>query len=102
MSVLRLPPGNAKASLISALETEGPFDCVVVGSRGLSPLRRLAQRMQLKGGSVSAGILEAAPCPSLVVPMAGLLNWLHRGSNETPATPKQQAEAVTDPDVYPA
>jgi nucleotide-binding universal stress UspA family protein len=52
--------GEVLESLINYL-SRNPQDLVVVGSRGLSRSRRLLL------GSVSSGLVNAAPCPVLVV-----------------------------------
>lgn len=52
--------GDALEALLGWLERH-PQDLVVVGSRGLSPGRRILL------GSVSSGLVSRAPCPVLVV-----------------------------------
>ena len=52
--------GEVLESLLNYLE-QNPQDLVVVGSRGLTPGRRLLL------GSVSSGLVNAAHCPVLVV-----------------------------------
>lgn len=52
--------GKAADALLAHLRAR-PYDLVVVGSRGLSPGRRILL------GSVSAALVSSAPCPVLVV-----------------------------------
>ena len=52
--------GEILESLLGYL-AQNPQDLVVVGSRGLTPGRRLLL------GSVSSGLVNSAPCPVLVV-----------------------------------
>lgn len=52
--------GEVLESLLAYLE-RNPHDLVVVGSRGLTPGRRLLL------GSVSSGLVDSAHCPVLVV-----------------------------------
>ena len=68
--------GDVADALLAFLEHDHQ-DLVIVGSRGLTPGRRLLM------GSVSSSLVNDAPCPVLVVrpPRA------HRGHAEHPAAP---------------
>lgn len=90
--MIRIASSDVKGSLVEALETEGPFACVIVGSRGLSPMRRLAERVQGKSGSVSLHLLDHAPCPVMVIGKAALMNWLSSDLTESPDTPIAKAK----------
>jgi len=92
LRVIRIASSDVKGALVEALETEGPFACVIVGSRGLSPMRRLAERVQGKSGSVSLHLLDHAPCPVMVIGKAALMNWLSSDLTESPDTPVAKAK----------
>lgn len=53
---------HGEAAELLATAAESDADLLVLGSRGYGPLRRVLL------GSTSAGLLESAPCPVLVVP----------------------------------
>lgn len=73
--------GDVAPALLGLLERE-PQDLVVVGSRGLTPGRRLLL------GSVSTNLVQEAPCPVLVV-------RTHRGHRAArTAPPKSLPRAV--------
>lgn len=57
---VHLPEGRG-AEEITGLAAELAADLVVIGRRGLGPLRRLLM------GSVSEGVARLAPCPTLIV-----------------------------------
>ena len=72
--------GDAADEMLAFLR-ERPQDLLFVGSRGLSRSRRLLL------GSVSTRIVEAAPCPVVVVrPSAGRRGG-GRGAPDAPPTP---------------
>ena len=125
LRTVRLPPGSGEScadALCRAVESEGPFDLLVTGSRGLSTLRRLGERLQGRGGSVSSYLVDHAACPVLLCPKQALLAWLNsdlggvtppsaearRGGRgepgsptsdsrpDTPAAPKMRRQAPTE------
>jgi nucleotide-binding universal stress UspA family protein len=70
VAALDLPPervrrahamGHAAESIMLEAR-QGRYDLVVLGRRGLSPIRELFV------GSVSKGVLNGTPCPVLIVP----------------------------------
>lgn len=70
VAALDLPPervrrahaiGHAVESILIEAR-QGRYDLVVLGRRGLSPIRELFV------GSVSKGVLNGTPCPVLIVP----------------------------------
>ena len=91
LRTVRLPSGSGEGcadTLCRAIESEGPFDLAICGSRGLSTLRRLGQRLRGRGGSVSSHLVDYAGCPVLVCPRDALLAWLNSdlGGVTTPET----------------
>lgn len=56
----RVTDGDPREAIVRATE-EWPADLVVVGARGLSPLKRMLL------GSVSTSVARYAPCPVLIV-----------------------------------
>ncbi len=87
---LRLAPDeDPREALVKAVEREGPYDLLVVGSRGLGALKRAAAKVT-GHGSVSTHCLEHAGCPVLVVSRATLLSWI-----EAAAVPPAAAAPTT-------
>jgi nucleotide-binding universal stress UspA family protein len=82
---------EAGTALLREVEQSGPYDLLLVGSRGLSPLKRTLERLR-GGSSVSAKLLADAPCPVLVVSKATLVRWLGRAE-----PPKEAAASKTVP-----
>jgi nucleotide-binding universal stress UspA family protein len=82
VSVSRAPASGAARAIVD-LATEAGADVIVVGNRGHGPLAGLVL------GSVALRLLQAAPCPVLMVP-----------SRHTPGT--STAIADLTPDASPA
>jgi nucleotide-binding universal stress UspA family protein len=113
LRTVRLAPEEAaRDALLAAVEREGPFDLLVVGSRGMGSLKRAAAAVA-GHGSVSTNALQHAPCPVLVVSRATLLAWVEAAAVPPPAAaaaaaapgtpvkagappPKAEAEAKTE------
>jgi nucleotide-binding universal stress UspA family protein len=92
LRTVRLAPEEAaRDALVAAVEREGPFDLLVVGSRGMGSLKRAAAAVA-GHGSVSTHALQHAPCPVLVVSRATLLAWV-----EAAAVPPPAAAAAAAP-----
>ena len=79
---------------MAAVEREGPFDMLVVGSRGMGSLKRAAAAVT-GHGSVSTHALEHAPCPVLVVSRATLLAWVEAAAVPSPAAAAGREETTT-------
>ena len=65
-----------RETLVAAVEAEGPFDLMLVGSRGLGALKRIVTGH----GSVSSHLIAHAPCPVLVVSRSALLAWVEEAA----------------------
>ena len=68
-----------REALVAAVEAEGPFDMMLVGSRGLGALKRAAAAVT-GHGSVSSHLIAHAPCPVLVVSRSALLAWVEEAA----------------------
>ena len=68
-----------REALVAAVEAEGPFDMLLVGSRGLGALKRAAAAVA-GHGSVSSHLIAHAPCPVLVVSRSALLAWVEEAA----------------------
>ena len=68
-----------REALVAAVEAEGPFDLMLVGSRGLGALKRAAAAVT-GHGSVSSHLIAHAPCPVLVVSRSALLAWVEEAA----------------------
>jgi len=70
MAALNLPPDRVRKTYVIGIPAEailtearqGQYDLIVLGRRGLSPLKELFL------GSVSQAVLHRSPCPVLIVP----------------------------------
>jgi hypothetical protein len=95
LRTLRLAPeAGAREALVAAVEREGPFDMLVVGSRGMGSLKRAAAAAT-GHGSVSTHALEHAPCPVLIVSRATLLAWVEAAAVPSAATAAAGEETTT-------
>ena len=74
-----------REALVAACEAEGPFDMLLVGSRGLGALKRAAAAVT-GHGSVSSHLIAHAPCPVLVVTRSALLAWVEEAAMPPEAT----------------
>lgn len=81
---------ETRKALVAAVEAEGPFDMLLVGSRGLGALKRAAAAAA-GHGSVSSYVIAHAPCPVLVVSRSAMLAWI-----EDAALPGAQQAAAED------
>ena len=68
-----------REALVAAVEAEGPFDMMLVGSRGMGALKRAAAAVT-GHGSVSSHLIAHAPCPVLVVSRSALLAWVEEAA----------------------
>jgi len=94
VTVQRLPEHSSPAHAIQeALEKQGPFDLLLVGSRGLSAMGKLKERLLGSYGSVSSALVKNAPAPVLVLSKGTLVEWLERAAvpPETPLKGAPQA-----------
>jgi nucleotide-binding universal stress UspA family protein len=84
-----------REALVAAVEAEGPFDTMLVGSRGMGAIKRAAAAVS-GHGSVSSHLIAHAPCPVLVVSRSALLAWVEEaalpGGQQAVAHEKQAAE----------
>ena len=74
-----------REALLQAVDKHGPFDVMVLGSRGGGTMARLRERLTGQG-SVSTHLINYASCPVLVLSKKSLIEWLDK-LVLTPETP---------------
>ena len=81
-----------REALLQAVDKHGPFDVLVIGSRGGGTMARLRERLT-GHGSVSSHLISYASCPVLVLSRKSLVEWLDKLvlTPETPVKAGQEA-----------